>query len=109
MPTPLTSIVFGFGIPGIKPLMIVAAVAFVLYGRSGRHLLGMTRFGRMLRPFLDFIPARPAARPAGTEPAVSNPQSRNYVFWALVILAATALIASIATRYAVHSASGIAH
>jgi hypothetical protein len=108
-----SALTLAFGIPGIKPLVVIAIVAFALYGRSGHRLLGMTRYGRMLQPFLDMVPGRstapPTTRPSRPTPPFSLPRKRGLLFWVLVATATVALAGVIATRIAIHSSIGVSH
>jgi len=96
---------WALGIPGIKPLLIVAAVALVLYGRTGHRLLGMTRYGRVLQPLLNHVPRRSWQRLLLPE----DPLQRRRLYWALVITLTIALAALLATRVAIHNSVGASH
>jgi hypothetical protein len=123
MPTTTIGWTLAFGIPGLKPLVVIAIVAFALYGRSSYRLLGMTRYGRMLRPFLDLatrgrdlgatVTARTSQPTTQPQPRTRNPLSlttkRGPIFWALVLTATVALAGVIATRIAIHSSVGVPH
>lgn len=91
-----------FGPPGIREIIVVALVAFVLYGRSGvvrglRH----TRYGRVIGPWI------PAGRPASDPKAPpSKPRRKSWGdrwFWLLAATAVTAVGAWVVTRLLIAS------
>jgi hypothetical protein len=109
--------VLGFGIPGVREVVLVLLVALALYGRAGSRLLLSTRTGRSLGPWARllrtaFTPA-PAARPGPRRGPVADgkslPRPRGRLFWALALTAAAAVAAWVATRAVIHSAGGSPH
>src|SRR5262249_43912556 len=95
--------VFGFGIPGLRGVVLVALVALALYGRAGSRLLLSTRTGRAVGPWGRLLrmavtpasaadPRRRPAPPGGpSKPPRRRPQGR--LFWALALIAAAAVAA----------------
>lgn len=100
-------IVLGFGIPGLREIVLVALVALALYGRTGSRLLMTTRHGRMLSPWLNLARARVAEPPKRT-PARPN-RAGGRLFWALALTASVAVAAWVATRIIVSAGSGTPH
>jgi hypothetical protein len=121
--------VLGFGVPGLRELVLVALVALALYGRTGSRLLLSTRTGRAASPWVRLL--RTAFLPARTAPADPRSRSRRdaprpgqpdrararawgrwpqgRLFWALALTAAAAVAALVATRVVMHSAAGWTH
>ena len=86
-----------FGPPGIREIVVVALVAFVLYGRSGVvRGLRQSRYGRVIGPWVD------AARPsAAASPRPTKPKRKTWGdrwFWLLAATAITAVAAWVVTR-----------
>ncbi len=104
------TVLLGFLVPGLKEILIVAAVALALYGRSGSSLLMATKYGKTLGPWLNLVRIPEGTRPARVSdkgrarPAPKRlPQGRW--FWAMVIMIAAAVAAWVATRVVMHSAA----
>jgi hypothetical protein len=110
-------IVHGFGIPGLRELVLVALVALALYGRVGSRVLLSTRYGRSLGPWARL--ARMAVTPAAaSDPRKASARStaplgparrllRGRLFWALAMTIAAAVAAWVATRVVIHTAAGL--
>jgi hypothetical protein len=102
--TELGVILAFLGPPGVRELLIIAVVAFILYGRSGvvrsvRH----TRYGRILSPFLN---AAQSARAPSPAPAAAKTKRRRWAdrwFWLLAAMAITAVTAWVVTRLLIAS------
>lgn len=101
---------FGFITLGLKEVIVIGLVVLALYGRSGSRLIRATRYGRTIDPWLNLVRVRPRPgdpRRRATEqaptptPTKLKPQGR--VFWALVLTAAAAVAAWVATRMIVLS------
>jgi hypothetical protein len=92
----LWAVLWGWGIPGVRQLALMALVFLVLYGRTG---LQVARRGGGLPPWLSPVIRRPA--PPGTRPQAQAPapwRGGDRQFWFLVIVAATAVAAWVVTR-----------
>jgi hypothetical protein len=96
------ALVFGFGIPGLKGILLIALVALALYGRPGSRLLAATPYGRALRPWLSLVRV-----PMPSKPAAARAKGRGRLFWALALTLAAALAALIANRIAVQIGAGM--
>lgn len=99
------------GIPGLKSIVLIVLVAAALYGRGGSRLLMATRAGRGLSPWLNMVRLSPAVKARagawiGPSPPPA-PKRHGRLFWALTLTAVAALTAWIATRVAVHHATGM--
>jgi len=106
------AVLLGFGVPGLREVLLVALVALSLYGRSGAGLLRSTRYGRLLQPWLGLVqagprvaaavrPSRTAARTAGMAPPPPTGRRvwrRGRGFWLLVVVGTVAAAAWVATR-----------
>ena len=83
---------------GLKELVLLGLVFFVLYGRSG---LPSNPYVRALRPWLS-PRRRPGYGPVGPRSAPVEPRSEpkrdGRFFWFLTILAAAAVAAWVVTR-----------
>ena len=111
-----TTMVFAFLIPGLKEILLVAAVALALYGRSGSRLLSSTKYGKTLGPWLNLVripegtrPGRVSAKgktlPPAPPPKWSFLLTQGRWFWAMVITIAAAVAAWVATRVVMHSSA----
>jgi hypothetical protein len=92
----LWAVLWGWGIPGLRQLALMALVFLVLYGRSG---LQAARRGGGLPPWLSPVIRRPA--PSGVRAqaeAEAAARRGDRLFWFLVIVASTAVAAWVVTR-----------
>ena len=110
----LETMVFGFLIPGLKEILLVAAVALALYGRSGSRLLSTTKYGKTLGPWLNLVRipegtrpghAAPRGKPAPRPPKLSFLLTQGRWFWAMVIIVAAGVAAWVTTRMMMHSSA----
>ena len=92
---------FGFGVPGVREVVLVALVALALYGRAGSQILLSTRHAkvlpwwvRLIRPSTAHARRRAAAAEPPTKPGVLP---RGRLFWALALAFAAAVAAWVAT------------
>ena len=104
------TVLLGFLIPGLKEILIVAAVALALYGRSGSSLLMATKYGKTLGPWLNLVRIPEGTRPGrvsvkGPETPAPKRLPQGRWFWAMVITIAAAVAAWVATRVVMHSAA----
>jgi hypothetical protein len=98
-------VLLGFlGPPGVREIVIVAFVAFLLYGRSGvMRGLQKTRYGRVIGPWMST--ARPAAEPSPARAKARRESWGDRWFWLLAATAVTAVAAWVVTRLLIGSAA----
>ena len=103
-------LVLGFGIPGLREIVLVGLVALVLYGRGGSRLLMATREGRSLSPWLNLVrlPSAAKGRQNSARLAASKRRHGRW-YWGLVIIASVVLAALVATRVMIQSGAGASH
>ena len=110
----LETMVFGFLVPGLKEILLVAAVALALYGRSGSRLLSTTKYGKTLGPWLNLVRIPEGSRPGHAasrgKPVPPSPKrwfllAQGRWFWAMVIIVAAGVAAWVATRLLMHSSA----
>ncbi len=91
---------------GLREMVLIALVTFVLYGRTGMTKLRSERAQTIL-PWLSPVRRRPRPGARAPAPEAAKPRSRlagmflfrgNRLFWFWTILAATAVAVWIITR-----------
>jgi len=96
---------------GLREMVLIALVTFVLYGRSGVTKLRSERAQTIL-PWLSPVRRHPKRQPPGAGAGAGKPRSRlagaflfrgNRLFWFWTILAATAVAVWIITRTLISS------
>lgn len=92
------------GPPGVREIVIVAFVAFVLYGRSGVvRGLQQTKYGRLIAPWVSATP-----QAGGPSAKRAKPKRKGWGdrwFWLLAATAVTAVAAWVVTRLLIASPS----
>jgi hypothetical protein len=108
----------GFGVPGLREILVVGMVILALYGRNGSRLLMATKSGRTLAPWLDLVRIPTGTRTGGRKAGESRrgpsspptpasaPKRPGRFFWALALMAAAAGAAVVATRMVIQLGAG---